>query len=97
MTQIDPLLLAGSTLLPATGVLGNWMIKNHRPVGWLMTTLVQLPWAAFGLLTGQWGYIGWGIAYFVMNGSGWLKWRREEREKRDGDGVRGEDRPVADE
>ena len=75
------LLLAGSTLLPATGAAGQWLISNKKPVGWLMITFIQFGWAAFGIATAQWGFALWAGVFFVINGRGWQKWRREEKEK----------------
>ena len=75
------LLLAGSTLLPATGWVGKLLISNKKTLGWLLITFIQFGWAAFGIATDQWGFALWAVAFFIINGRGWLKWRREEKEK----------------
>lgn len=76
--QSATFLAAGSAALPAVSALGNWMISNKHTTGWLLITVIQFGWIAYGTLTTQWGFVGWGIVFLWINGRGWIRWRRAD-------------------
>lgn len=72
------LLLLGSSLLPATAVLGTWATSQRLTSGWLLAALIQLSWAVYGAFTGQWGFTAWGAVLAVFSVHRWIRKRRED-------------------
>jgi hypothetical protein len=72
------LLLLGSAVLPAVSALGNWMISHRYTTGWLLVTVIQFGWGAYGAVTAQWGFTCWACVFFTINLNGWIRWRRED-------------------
>lgn len=72
--------LIWSIVLAAIGILGIFLAGQKRKVGWAFGFGVQLLWIVFAFRTEQYGFILSAIAYGIVYGRNWLKWRKEEKE-----------------
>lgn len=64
--------LAGSVL----NVFTTWAISQHYRWGWLAALAVQVPWAVFGVLSGQYAFVGLSVIYSVLYVRGY-RWKKD--------------------
>jgi hypothetical protein len=73
-------LVIWSLVLAAIGLLGLWLIGDGRKIGFLFGVLAQVAWAAYAVMTGQWGFILTCVAYGWVYLRGYKKAVRNESE-----------------
>lgn len=66
-----------SWLLTAIGVLGLWLSGRRNYWGWCVGLAAQLLWIAYAIVTTQWGFIVSALAYAVVYGRNFIRWRRD--------------------
>lgn len=66
-----------SYLLAAGGIAGIWLAGRKDPRGWLLGLLMQVLWAAYAIVTGQYGFLVTAVGYGLVYGRNWLAWRGE--------------------
>jgi hypothetical protein len=71
--------LIWSVALAAIGILGILLAGSKYKVGWLIGFGVQGLWIVFALVTAQYGFILSAVAYGIVYGRNWLRWRRDEK------------------
>lgn len=64
-----------SYLLAAGGIAGIWLAGRKDPRGWLLGLAMQALWAAYAVVTGQYGFIVTAVGYGLVYGRNWLAWR----------------------
>lgn len=74
----EAFLFWGSTAGAALNVFTTWAISQHYRWGWLAALTVQVPWAAFGLASGQPAFAVLAAIYSVLYIRGYRK--REKME-----------------
>lgn len=68
-------------LATVCGLTGVFLIGNKNKYGFLIFMMASASWVTFGFLTGSLAVILGSSTFFFMHLRGWLKWRRDEREK----------------
>lgn len=70
-----------SWILAAVGITGIWLAGRNNKAGWAIGFAAQFLWAAYAVVSQQWGFIATAVAYGAVYGRNWLRWRRQERER----------------
>lgn len=73
--------VAWSVLLAATGLLGTALITFKKKSGWVVFILGEVLWIVYGVATAQWGFLGSGMAYLMLNVFALVRWHREDKER----------------
>jgi hypothetical protein len=68
-----------SYALAVVGIAGLWLAGRDRSVGWAIGLGAQALWIVYALATGQPGFIVSAVAYGVVYGRNWFRWRRTGR------------------
>ena len=72
--------------LAAIGILGIYLAGRRNLWGWAIGVGAQGLWIVYAVATGQFGFIVSAIAYSVVYGRNWWKWRAEQKsQERDND------------
>ena len=61
--------------LAALGILGLYLSGNRNKVGWLIGAGAQILWIIYAVVTEQYGFIAYAIAYGVMYSINYGKWK----------------------
>jgi hypothetical protein len=75
-----------SVLLATIGVVGLLIAGQKNHWGWFINICAQLLWIAYAYFTAQPGFYLSAVAYGAVYLRNWLKWRREERVSKLGQG-----------
>jgi nicotinamide riboside transporter PnuC len=65
--------------LAAIGILGIYLAGRRNLWGWAIGVGAQALWIVYAIATGQFGFIVSAIAYSVVYGRNWWKWRKEQK------------------
>lgn len=60
------ILLVGSTVLAAAGLVVRWICGTRPRLGWWLAAALQPAWIAYAVLTGQWGLVASGAIYAIV-------------------------------
>lgn len=72
--------LIWSIALAAVGILGIYLAGNKSRWGWAVGFGAQALWLIFGIVSTQYGFILSAIAYGIVYGRNYLRWRAENVE-----------------
>lgn len=73
MIHSEQFLFWGSFTGSALNIVTTWAISQHYRWGWLAALAVQLPWAVFGVLSGQYPFVVLAVIYSVLYMRGWRR------------------------
>jgi len=68
-------------LATACGLTGVFLLGNKNKYGFLIFMLASASWVTFGFLAGSPAVVVGSSTFFFMHLRGWLRWRRDERER----------------
>lgn len=71
--------LTWSIILSVIGVLGAWLAGNKSWYGWAIGVFVQVLWAIYAIVTGQYGFLIGCVAFGFIYGRNLIRWRRDSR------------------
>lgn len=60
-----------SYLLAAGGIAGIWLAGQKDPRGWLLGLAMQVLWAAYAVVTGQYGFLLTAVGYGLVYARAW--------------------------
>lgn len=69
-----------SWLLMSIGLLGLWLAGSQNKYGWTISLFAQILWAAYAVVTEQYGFILSAIAYSYVYFRNFKKWNTETGE-----------------
>lgn len=72
-------------LATVCGLAGVFLLGSKKKQGFLIFMLASASWVTFGFLTGSYAVIIGSSTFFFMHFRGWLRWRRDEKERIDTD------------
>jgi len=75
--------LIWSVALAVVGILGIYLAGRKSLWGWAVGFGAQVLWLVFGIVTGQYGFIFSSVAYGIVYGRNWFRWRVEARNEVD--------------
>ena len=64
-----------SWVLTAFGIFGLWVAGSGKSWGWLIGLGIQVVWIWFAIATKQYGFIVSAIAYSIVYGRNYKKWK----------------------
>ena len=65
-------------VLAVVGVTGIFFVGRKTIWGWLILCVNECLWIAYGLTTGEYGFIAMAIAYAAVYIKSFLHWRKDE-------------------
>lgn len=68
--------------LAAIGITGLILAGRYNLWGWFVGFVAQFLWIAFGILSGQYGFILSGIAYGAVYARNFWLWREREKKRK---------------
>ncbi len=68
-----------SLALVAAGLFGQWLVGEHRRVGWVVGVGTQALWIAYALVTHQYGFLLSAALFAAMYFRNWRRWGRVPR------------------
>lgn len=71
--------LIWSVGLAAVGILGIYLAGRKNLWGWAVGFGAQALWITYGIISAQYGFILSGVAYGIVYGRNWVRWRNERR------------------
>jgi nicotinamide riboside transporter PnuC len=69
-------------VLAVVGVTGIFFVGRKTIWGWLILCVNECLWIAYGLTTGEHGFIAMAIAYAIVYIKSYFHWRKEESEEK---------------
>ncbi|MDQ1041449.1 nicotinamide riboside transporter PnuC [Streptomyces sp. V3I8] len=72
---------AWSYVLTLIGITGLLLAGRKKAFGWIIGFLAQGPWATYGVVTGQHGFVISALAYGYVYALNFWTWRRDKAEK----------------
>lgn len=67
------MLAFGSTVLSLVNILATWAAARRCRWGWLVMLLLQVPWSAYDVVTGQWGFLLLSVGVGASAVQGWTR------------------------
>lgn len=81
MSAILTSALAWSLLLAAAGLFFLYLSEKRIWWAWVAQILAQIPWLAYALGTGQWGFLLLAVAHGVLGFRDGFRWRKANRKR----------------
>lgn len=70
--------LIWSVALAAVGILGIYLAGRKNLWGWAIGCGAQVLWIVYAIVTAQYGFILSALAYALVYGRNWYRWRQEQ-------------------
>lgn len=71
-----------SWVLSATTAISVYLLGFKKSWVWLFALANEFLWIAYGVVTKQWGFVGFGLVYGVIYTFNWLKWYGHELQEK---------------
>lgn len=68
-------------LATACGLTGVFLLGNKNKYGFLIFMMASASWVTFGVIVASWAVVLGSSIFFIMHLRGFIKWRRDERER----------------